>query len=155
MRQERLLYIEDTLSKLSNHAETNYFDMCRMLNEVREQALWTEEGLSSFKEWVEQQHLPTQSGSGYTWATRAADTWKYLGGYPTAELVERGRSRLIRLIPLARKNLLTDDLWRKSALLADRELREEIAELTGRSITNRKRGEEVTCPRCGEIFETV
>jgi len=138
-----------------------------MLNEVRENCLWQERALGNFEEWVaEFAVLPTSrssdGGSKFSWACRAADIHKFFVlqlGKPREELLKVGRAKLVRLIPVARKGELTDELW-KMALdptVSDRDLRQRLGHnVEASSATTDGDGEEpyieVECPRCGNTW---
>ena len=90
--------------------------------------------------------LPVQNP--YSWASNVIGVYEqiYLKlNKKPEEMAQMGITKLIRLIPAARKDKLTDDLWTKAQTLSDLDLRREVGHKIGDVDTSLS----IICPNCG------
>lgn len=151
--------MEREIETLGQHSDSAYFALAELLHEVRENALWQEGAWGSFKNWALQVKLPTASGDSYSWVCRAADIHKFFAlsrECPRETLIDIGRAKLTRLIPLVRKGCLTEEVWTQALDpdVSDLMLREALrcSATTTKKVDQGNNKIFVTCPRCGEIF---
>ena len=138
------------IETLALGAEIMFLKMGQLLYDARIAGEWSILHYESYREYCESLKLPVSAS--YSWATRLSSIYEYLVknmGLDEKLLAEIGVSKLTRLLPLARKGELTQEVIDAALLLSDLDLRAEL----GHSVSHGESEEDiVVCPRCGEKF---
>lgn len=137
------------IEAMAVEAEVMFLMMGQLLYDARVNGEWSVLRYDSYKEYVEDLKLPMTNS--YSWATRLSNIYEYMAknmGLDKKMLAEIGVAKLTRLLPLARKNELTEEVLEAARTLSDLDLRAEL----GHSVGGGGDGGEmwVICPRCGE-----
>ena len=138
------------IESMALEAEVMFLRMGQLLYNAREQGEWTMLRYESYREYVEDLKLPVTNS--YSWATRLSSIFEYLVknmGLDEKLLAEIGVAKLTRLLPLARKGELTDEVIQAARVLSDLDLRASLGHSVGGGDTE----DMIICPRCGEQFD--
>ncbi len=148
--EKKALKHKKLIEAMALEAEVMFIRMGQLLYQAREDGEWSILHHESFKEYVESLSLPMTNS--YSWATRLTNIFEYLvkqRGLDEKLLAEIGVAKLTRLLPLARKGELTDEVIEAARILSDLDLREELGHDVG---GGEEKEDWVICPRCGDTF---
>lgn len=135
-------------------AEVVFLEMGHLLYEARVGAEWSILSYESYKSYIEDLQLPMTNS--YSWATRLSNIYEYMikkMGLDPKFIAQIGVAKATRLLPLARKGMLTQEVLDAALALSDLDLRETL----GHNVSGGEDGETedlVICPRCGENFNS-
>ncbi len=155
-RQQNLIGIEHDLAQMDSADMQCWLRMCELLETVRGQHLCGEAS-ADFKTWVMDMRLRCAWSNSYSWACRAADVWLFFAmemEKPKELLAKVGKAKLALLVPLARRDEMSDELWDK-ALDEDvtvKDLADYIRELRGKPEKPEPKQIWINCPHCGNRF---
>ncbi len=130
-----------------------FLKMGQLLYDARIAGEWSTLHYESYREYIEDLKLPVQAS--YSWATRLSAIYEYLVknmGLEEKLLAEIGVAKLTRLLPLARKGELTEEVIEAARLLSDLDLRAKLGQEVGGDGGDKV--DNVVCPRCGEVFNS-
>ena len=142
---------KQAIEALAIQAEVMFLKMGQLLYDARVNGEWSILRYESYKEYCEELKLPMTNS--YSWATRLSCIYEYLVknmGLDVKLLAELGVAKLTRLLPLARKGQLTQEVLEAARVLSDLDLRAEL----GHNVEGGSDTEDlVICPRCGHTFD--
>ena len=137
------------IQQIAREAGVSFLKIGALLYKAQEDADWSILGYESFREYVEDLELPVQSS--WSWATRLIGITKYLDierGLNEQELLEIGVAKCTRLLPVARRGELTDELVEDAKVLSDADLQVKLGGKVREHLGERW----IVCNRCGAII---
>ena len=138
------------IETLALGAEVMFLRMGQLFYGARIAGEWSILHFESYREYIEDIKLPMTNS--YSWATRLSAIYEYLVKNMKLDeklLAEIGVAKLTRLLPLARKGELTEDIIEAARIMSDLDLRAEL----GHNVEGSDdKPDMIICPRCGEVI---
>ena len=142
---ERAQFVQAAVRKYGTAICACYLEIGGLLKEAKDNRHWDVLG---FDGWVD---YTADLGLTIDQASKMIGIVEYVIPLPFVKTTEPDVikwSTMIRLLPIARKGELTEEMWREAVLLSEADLRRML----GHSVTTPE-GAEVTCPQCGARFK--
>jgi len=137
-RQDLALKAKARIQELQQGITTDFIEMARLLQAVEDQHLWDVEH-ESYWEFLEDCGLTTDQARKMVEVARHV-----LPSLSDAQAREMGKTKLVRLLPIARIGKLDAEMVGKAIVLSDRHLRQEM----GHTIIEPTE-QKIKCPQCG------
>lgn len=137
-RQDLALKAKARLQELQQGITLDFIEMARLLQTVEDQHLWDVEH-ESYWEFLEDCGLTSDQARKMVEVARHV-----LPVLTNDQAKEMGRTKLVRLIPIAKGGKLDEEMVSKAVVLSDRHLRQEMGHAVVEPIEQK-----LKCPQCG------
>jgi len=137
--------VTNEIVKLARMAELCFIDMGRLFKQVQDEVLWGVYKFETFQQWCDSLDIPQKQP--YKWILGVISIWEVLieqQGIDRERLAKIGIAKCLRLVPVARKGQLTEDILAlaEEPNTTDIALREQVGHNSSEY--------EINCPRCGQ-----
>lgn len=137
-RQDLAVKAKARLQELQQVITMDFIEMARVLQTVEDQHLWDVEH-DSYWEFLEDCGLTSDQARKMVEVARHV-----LPAISDDQAKEMGRTKLVRLIPIAKSGKLDEEMVSKAVVLSDRHLRQEM----GHALIE-PTDQKIKCPQCG------
>lgn len=143
--EEKAYAVQEEIRKFSGAIKVYYIHIGQLLKQARDEEHWLTLGFEAWWEYLRDLGISKDMARKMIEVVEHVLTLPFVNG---AESDTPGWTAMVRLIPLAKNNTLTEEIWEAAKVQHDSDLRRTLGHHVPVSS-----GVEIQCPLCGGTFK--